>query len=94
MIRRVSDGQEYRIIYQALPPGNWWAADIVAEVCTMWTKTELKEEMIKEGWQPENEEGKFIHRETGKDININDKDGSGAIIWISYCMAHVTPPPF
>ena len=61
---------------------------------TMWTKSQLMEQMAKEGWQPGNEDGLFVHRKTNKGIDINAEDGNGRIVWITYAMANLVPPPF
>ena len=60
----------------------------------MWTKSQLTKEMVKARWEPGTVEGIFVHRETQRHIDINDKDSSGAIIWITYAMARMVPPPF
>ena len=66
----------------------------VATRQTMWSKTKLMEQMVRAGWQPGNEDGLFVHRETQKGIDINGEDSNGRIVWITYAIARMTPPPF
>ena len=60
----------------------------------MWTKPMLMQEMKAAVWQPTQDEGVFIHRNTKKRVNIDEKDKDGRFVWISCALAHVTPPPF
>jgi len=60
----------------------------------MWNKIQLIEAMEKVGWQPGTVEGIFVHKKTLKDIDINERDSDGRIVWLTYALARMVPPPF
>lgn len=59
----------------------------------MWTKDELYRQMVKAGWQPGSVDGRFVHRETGRHIDMMSRDDDG-ILWIRWAVANATPSPF
>ena len=101
-IVNVGTGQQYRVIYTA--HNDLWARDIIEQSVRqamnqlndykrMWTKNELELAMVKDGWEPGTVDGIFVHRRTGRHIDINARDDRG-YVWLRYAGARQTPPPF
>jgi hypothetical protein len=45
------------------------------------------------GWVAQPDPGHYIHH-NGYAININEPDKHGDPIWLTWAVAHMTPPPF
>lgn len=59
----------------------------------VWTKDELYYEMERVGWEPGTVDGLFIHKKSGKSIDMMSRNKFGSL-WIQYAVANITPSPF
>jgi hypothetical protein len=59
----------------------------------MWSKERLYSEMQRMGWEPGTVDGIFVHKKSGRDIDMMSRNQFGTL-WIQYATANITPSPF
>ena len=64
------------------------------QVSEPWTPAELIVAMIRDGWRPTRVPGRYIHKNTHYEIDINKLDKQGDPDWMNWAVARQTPPPF
>lgn len=69
------------------------APELKPEPIEPWAPCELVRQMEAVGWVAQPDPGHYIHH-NGYAININEPDKHGDPVWLTWAVAHMTPPPF